>query len=101
MEKSGEPSPTPPVTPPPGSPSRPRSAALIPASLPPIATMCMAGLPLVAIYRVVPPAAVTVAGFVRDDDPGGLSRGERGIQHPDEEHPGDAAADLGGDEHRG
>jgi hypothetical protein len=34
------------VTSAPGSSSRARSAALIPASLPPIITTCMTGLPL-------------------------------------------------------
>ena len=51
-------------------------------------------------FRAVGLLVIRRLVFVRDDDPGGLSRGERGIQHPDEEHPGDAAADLGGDEHR-
>src|SRR5215469_15302757 len=74
MEKFGKASATTTVTSAPGSSSRARKAALIPASLPPIMTRCMTSFP--------------------------STWGEVGIQGPDHHHRQRAADDLGGDERR-
>src|ERR1700733_10807422 len=118
MEKFGYASATTTVTSAPGSTSRARSAALMPASLPPMATMCMTtscfpvrgpGCPSVTpgTRRAVPVTGgpgktgrIAVRGLVRDDDPGGLGGTKRGVENSDDGQPGDAAADLGRDEHR-
>src|ERR1039457_4576025 len=102
----------------PGSSSRARSAALIPASLPPIMTRCMAGslrdgcLAGLALARqragvrrcaVVGGAGLfwaALAGVVGEEDVGGLLRGEAGVQGPDHQHGEGPADDLGGDERR-
>src|SRR5580704_406046 len=93
MEKFGYASAATTVTSAPGSSSRARSAALIPASLPPIMTRCMAG------SRSGRPVDGLVA-LVRDDDASGLRRGEAGIQRPDDHHGQGATDDLSGDERR-
>ena len=62
---------------------------------------CTGCLPSVIDCTLVLDGLRAVARLVRDDDLRGLSRGERRVEEPDEEHPGDPAADLGGDEHRG
>src|SRR5580692_9147309 len=87
----------------------------MPASLPPMATMCIAcylrnRLPVLPGVRHAG-RAVPVQGGARDRlvrgrlvwdyDAGCLDRREPGIQEPDDEYPGDPAAELGGDEHRG
>src|ERR1700683_2683186 len=95
MEEFGETSATTTVTSASGATSRARSAALIPASLPPTAITCMTGyLPLLDdVY----PGAV----LVRHDGLRRLCRGQRWVQEPDEQHSGDPAAELRGDEYRG
>src|ERR1700688_2423515 len=91
MEKFGYASSRTTVTSAAGSTSRARSAALIPASLPPIMTRCMAGSPPVA-------SGVAVVG---DDDAGGIGRGDGRVQRLDDRDGQCGAEDLGADEGRG
>src|SRR6476620_11477199 len=80
--KTGSP---PEVTSAPGSTSRARRAALMPASLPPIATIRMTGyLPSLATrFRS---GACAVVRAVRDDDLRGLVGGQRGVEELNDEH---------------
>src|SRR5215831_19590345 len=114
MEKFGKASATTTVTSAPGSSSRARSAALIPASLPPIITRCMTGSLWLArrwagwARRPGRCGGAIVGGpggrgpglilLVRDDDVSGLGRGDAGIQRADDHHGQGAANDLGSDE---
>src|SRR5215472_17139312 len=113
MEKFGKASATTTDTSARGFSSRARSAALIPASLPPIMTRCMAssrgvgwlvglaGARCLADGRV---GAIAGGGrganLVGDDDLRRLRWGEVGIQGSDHHHGQRAADDLGGDERR-
>src|SRR5215469_18032920 len=123
MEKFGKASATTTVTSAPGSSSRARKAALMPASLPPIMTRCMTGFPFVwwlteagagRTGRAGPAdgaGGCSVAGhtpggllipvlMVGDDDLRRLRWGETRIQCPDHQHGERTADDLGGDERR-
>src|SRR5215468_4166772 len=108
MEKFGNASAATTVTSAPGSSSRARSAALIPASLPPIMTRRMGGSPFawwlpgwwerdrcpVASRSAVLLGWVLVVG---DDDVGGVGRGQPRVQRPDHQNRQGAAEGLGGD----
>src|SRR6266702_7733732 len=120
MEKLGLASSRTTVTSAAGSSSRARRAALIPASLPPIMTRCMAGLPLVVCStrldrtgRLVrrrrgavmcgPGGRTSGLFVVGNDDVGGVGWRDGGVYHLDDRYGYDAAEDLRGDEgqHRG
>src|SRR5215470_3517645 len=92
MEKFGKASATTTVTSADGSSSRARSAALIPASLPPIMTRCMPAAFLSSADSV---------GGVRDDDLSGFLRRDLWIQDPDHDQSQGPADHLSADEHRG
>src|SRR5215468_9623197 len=117
MEKFGKASATTTVTSAPGSSSRARKAALIPASLPPIMTRCMTSFPSTwlaggpaapprpgrrggTIVSRAPGGLLGLVLVMRDDDLRRLRWGETGIQGPDHHHGQRAADDLGGDERR-
>src|SRR6266498_3023158 len=114
IEKFGKESATTTLTSAPGSSSRARSAALIPASLPPIISRCMTDSPPVGwsmrLARCRSPArqgGTVVWGargglvVVGDDDVRGLTGSEVRVQRP-RHRDGEPAADhLGGDERRG
>src|SRR5215469_7909603 len=114
MEKFGKASATTTVTSAPGSSSRARKAALMPASLPPIMTRCMTrfrfGGGLLGLVRGGPagrgrlterggcsvaghtPGGLLIAALmVGDDDLRCLGRGEPRIQRPDHQY-GEGAA---------
>src|SRR5262245_47891947 len=115
IEKFGYASATTTVTSAPGSSSRARSAALIPASLPPIISRCMAGSrhgwlggglararprgggAIMSCLGGRGPGLVILVG---DDDLGGLGGRDGRIQRLDDHQGQQPADDLGGNERR-
>src|SRR5215469_12881474 len=103
MEKFGYASARTTVTSADGSSSRARSAALIPASLPPIMTRCNVLAPYGRLTNLAWRRGPFWPGLggVRDDGDGGIGRGDAGVQHADKQDGQPAPDDLRGDERRG